>query len=72
MKFLGEDCHDVAFVNLLCPIMLKYFGPNLAELSIFPKMEYFGKFKCDIYLLIATHHVSSKTSIKWIMKYEVA
>ena len=24
MKFLGEDCHDIAFVYLLCPIMLKY------------------------------------------------
>ena len=21
---MGEDCHDIAFVNLFCPFMLKY------------------------------------------------
>ena len=65
-KFLGGKIY---FVHLLSPIMTKYLKKKKkidhilrcnvrAELPIFPKREYLGKFKCYTYLLIAPYHVS--------------
>ena len=64
--FLGESCHNIDFAYLLCPIMLKHLKKSLRshnemlgcimlrqiwpELPIFPKREFFGKFKYYIYL----------------------
>ena len=31
---MGDDCHDIAFVNLLCSIMLKYLKQNKMKKNV--------------------------------------